>query len=192
MALTCPECAVTMNEVKAEAKIGYLIQLDQCPRCGGIWCDRWEVFPLTVAAVEGLDTVDANALRTPTGPVPEVLRCPRCRARMAVFRDPALPQFACIQRCLNCEGMWFNRGELRRFKAGSTHASATAAGLKDAEIDRVVGAIGDRRTWSTVHNLDTAMSAPPPEDSPETVRRELASGAAWMVARALVRLLLHI
>jgi Zn-finger nucleic acid-binding protein len=40
MALTCPQCASPMNEVKAEAITGYLIVLDQCPHCGGIWCDR--------------------------------------------------------------------------------------------------------------------------------------------------------
>ena len=42
----CPHCAVTMREVTAHARTGYGLLLDQCPRCGGIWCDRWELFPL--------------------------------------------------------------------------------------------------------------------------------------------------
>ena len=42
----CPHCAVTMDQVTAHARSGYCLILDQCRRCGGIWCDRWELYPL--------------------------------------------------------------------------------------------------------------------------------------------------
>lgn len=191
MALVCPQCATPMREVKAPAKIGYLLVLDQCPQCGGIWCDRWEVFPLVAPAVENLDHVDEETLRTPVALPAEPLRCPRCRARMAAFHDAALPTDACITRCLNCEGMWFNRGELRRFKRHAA-PSAPQATLSPAEIERLGGAVGDPNAWSTVGNLDAAMAAAPPPDSSEEVRAQLMSGAAWMIARAALGLLLHL
>src|SRR5512140_2259715 len=114
MALSCPQCASEMKEVKATATTGYLLALDQCPRCGGIWTDRWEVFPLSGAAADRLDPVDTAALHAPqpaNGALRAPAECPRCRARLREFTDPTLPPDARIERCLNCEGMWFNRGE---------------------------------------------------------------------------------
>jgi Zn-finger nucleic acid-binding protein len=186
MALTCPQCAIEMKEVKAVATTGYLLALDQCPRCGGIWTDRWEVFPLNAAAVERLDHVDAAALHGPVAAAPAVLECPRCRARLREFDDPTLPPDARIERCPNCEGMWFNRGELRRFKSRSPQRRP----LAETELDRLTQAATGASQWPTVSNLDEAMR--PSEPTPDDVRGELVAGAAWLVTRAALRLLLHI
>jgi Zn-finger nucleic acid-binding protein len=52
-----------MAEVMARAAPGSLIQLDQCRRCGGIWCDKWELFPLDGDEAGRLDAVDEDLLR---------------------------------------------------------------------------------------------------------------------------------
>ena len=191
MALTCPQCAVAMNEVKAAASPGYCIVLDQCPRCGGLWSDRWEVYPLSAAVAERLDRVDAAALQAPqvlTTSTPAQLECPRCRAHLREFKDPSLPGDAHIERCPNCDGMWFNRGELRRFKnRGGPHS----APMSSTELDRLAQAATGSESLPTVNNLDDAMRAADREPD-DDVRGELASGALWLVARAVLRLLLHI
>jgi Zn-finger nucleic acid-binding protein len=190
MALPCPHCAVDLREVKAEASSGYLLLLDQCTRCGGIWCDRWELFPLSAAAAQRIDAVDADALYAPPAPSKqEPLACPRCRARMALFHDAVLPADARIDRCLNCEGLWLNRGELRRLKPlrASERPRPTPA-----EVERVASVIGPPRTWSTVTHLDDAMQERDPEEGNAEVGRELLSGAGWLALRALLRLLLHV
>jgi Zn-finger nucleic acid-binding protein len=126
-----------MNEVAASASVGYAIMLDQCPRCGGIWCDRWELYPLTAAAAARLDPVNQTALTQPTALNSGPLECPRCRARMRRFRDPSLPPDARIERCPNCDGMWLNRGELSRFfKHRYTSGDATRR-LTEAQLDRL-------------------------------------------------------
>jgi Zn-finger nucleic acid-binding protein len=190
MALTCPQCGVDLQEVKAAATTGYLIVLDQCPRCGGIWSDRWEVFPLSSTAVERLDGVDTaalHALQAPTIAPPVVLECPRCRAPLHEFKDPTLPPDARIERCPNCDGMWFNRGELRRFKnRNGPHLPL----INEAELDRLAQAATGCETLPTVSHLDDALRAGEP--APEDVRGELAAGAAWLVVRTALRLLLHI
>jgi hypothetical protein len=43
--IQCPQCDVSMRQVTARANPGSLIQLEQCAECGGIWCDKWELFP---------------------------------------------------------------------------------------------------------------------------------------------------
>jgi len=180
-----------MQEVKAAATTGYLLALDQCPRCGGIWTDRWEVFPLSTAAVDHLDPVDLAALQAPppsAGGAPVVLECPRCRARMREFADPTLPPDVRIERCRNCEGMWFNRGELRRFKHRGDHrAPAIGAG----ELDRLVQAASGLPSLPTVSHLDDALRAVR-ADPPDDVRGEFSAAAVWLVVRTVLRLLLHI
>jgi predicted Zn finger-like uncharacterized protein len=197
MALTCPQCASPMNEVKAEAITGYLIVLDQCPRCGGIWCDRWELYPVTAAAAERLDGVDQAALWQLTAEADAQLECPRCRARMYRFHDPAIPPDARIERCPNCDGMWLNRGELRRFKErgaqlpGSAQA-AESHSVSEPQLDHLTHqALGDPQSWPTVRRLDD-VEAPKAEADAVEIGSELKSSAVWLIARAALRLLLHV
>lgn len=189
MALTCPQCAAPMNEVKAPTTTGYLVLLDQCPQCGGIWCDRWELYPITAAAAERIDNIDQTALRQPMVSAADELECPRCRARMRRFRDPTLPAEACIERCPNCEGMWLNRGELQRIK----HHGTPPAARTESELDRLATQLrGDPKMWPTVNNLDAAFDAVAPVADAGDMEREVASSAAWLIARLALRLLLHV
>lgn len=191
MALTCPQCAAQMNEVTAQAAVGYCILLDQCSRCGGIWCDRWELYPVTAAAAERLDPVDQEALWQPVAPAGGPLECPRCRARMSRFRDPALPQEARIERCPNCDGMWLNRGELRRFKGRAVGRLSNT--VSDAELDRLTQSVSGKPPPSpTVSNLNAAFDATASDSDVDDIRSEIASGVGWLIARATLRLLLHI
>jgi Zn-finger nucleic acid-binding protein len=190
--LTCPQCAAQMNEVKAPATTGYWLLLDQCPGCGGIWCDRWELYPLTATAAQQLDRVDPAALSKPAASAGAPLICPRCRARLAPFHDRALPADARIERCPNCEGIWLNRGELRRLKNRGATAALRHPVADAAEINRLTRAVGDAQSWPTVHDLDTAMNPAPESEPAEDLRPELMKGAAWLILRAALRLLLHV
>ena len=62
----CPHCAVAMREVAARTRSGYLVLLDQCSHCGGVWCDRWELFPLAPEEARRLDNVDEKLLHSAT------------------------------------------------------------------------------------------------------------------------------
>ena len=187
-----------MNEVRAEAITGYLIVLDQCPRCGGIWCDRWELYPITAAAAGELDGVDQILLRQPIQAADHQLECPRCRARLFRFRDPTIPADARIERCPNCDGVWFNRGELRRFKERRTPSVASAQPdasqtVSDAQVGELAHrALGSRQSLPTVRSLDD-FDMPQQVDATATdVREELKASAGWLIARAILRLLLHV
>jgi Zn-finger nucleic acid-binding protein len=192
MSARCPHCSIDLDEVRAEARLGYFLSLDQCRRCGGLWCDRWEAFPLTAEAAERLDRVDAVRLRAPLTPADEDLRCPRCVARMKAFQDDALPAEACIQRCLNCEGMWFNRGELRGFKRRTQRSHAPAV-LDEATLDHLARAATAAKSPPLVNNIDSALhptKAPHESATAAEVQGEIAGAAVWLVARLLLRLLL--
>jgi Zn-finger nucleic acid-binding protein len=188
VALTCPQCSAAMREVHAEATTGYYVLLDQCPACGGIWCDRWELYPLTAAAAAKIDRVDDGALQRPLTATPEPLACPRCRARMFRFHDPALPHDARIERCPNCDGMWLKRGELLRFKQRGVPQPATTTEL---DVERLATQVSGKPP-PTVASLGAAFEPAANPAVPDDMTEELARGAVWLVARALIRLLFHL
>lgn len=189
MALVCPQCATAMKEVAAPAVVGYAIVLDQCPGCGGIWCDRWEVYPLTAAGAAQLDRVDCEALQQPRVASAREVECPRCRARLRPFQDRSLPADAQIARCPNCDGMWLNRGELRRFK----HRGGAPRAMSEEQLDRLVRATGVAGPPAKpVRDLAQAFDPAEPAGDSGELRQQLVSGAAWLAVRTLLRLLLHL
>ncbi|MBP1687976.1 MAG: hypothetical protein H6Q33_4119 [Deltaproteobacteria bacterium] len=187
-----------MREVRAEAITGYLIVLDQCPHCGGLWCDRWELYPVTAAAAKRLDGVDQPALQRSIQVPKRSLECPRCRARLSRFHDPTLPADARIERCPNCDGMWFNRGELRRFKerrmpgAGGAPAPAGTP-VGDTQVAELANrTLGAPPALPTVRALDDFDMPRPIAADTRGLREELKANAGWLITRALLRLLLHV
>ena len=105
-----------MNPVTARASPGSLIQLDQCGQCGGVWCDKWELFPVDPDDAERIDTVDEKLLIAPFELGKKTLYCPRCTGALHWFKEPLLPADIHLLRCMHCDGIWLNRGELRRYK----------------------------------------------------------------------------
>jgi Zn-finger nucleic acid-binding protein len=192
MALTCPQCAAEMKEVTAPASVGYSILLDQCPRCGGIWCDRWELYPLSVAAADQLDPVDEAALWQPAEVRNEPLTCPRCRARMRRLRDASLPLNAQIERCPNCDGMWLNRGELQRFKHRDATRPIAAQAITEAQLNDLALRTSPAASTAAVSRLADAFEATESARDDGAIGKEVLSGAAWLIARTALRLLLRI
>ncbi|MDX2169743.1 MAG: zf-TFIIB domain-containing protein [Deltaproteobacteria bacterium] len=185
----CPHCGVVMDVVQARTRSGYCLLLDQCARCGGIWCDRWELYPLGAEEAARIDAVDAARLRAATPAPSEPGRCPRCTAPLRPFRDPTLPADARIERCATCDGMFMNRGELARLKRRSPRRPPGA----DAELIARVGAqLGVATAWSQVANLDAATyAAEDPTPATDDWRSALRSASPWLALAALIRLLLR-
>ena len=188
----CPHCRVDLHEVSAEVALGYCVVLDQCPRCGGVWCDRWELYPVTAVAAARLDPVDGEALRQPTTVPLSLLECPRCRARLQPFRDAWLPADVCLERCPNCDGLWLNRGQLRRVKAIPPRGQpCLERPLDPAQVDELAGRL-TAPARPMVRDLSRALEQGGASDAGDDVQRELMTGVAWAVVRALLRLILRL
>ena len=185
----CPHCRTAMREATARARTGYLIVLDQCPACGGVWCDRWELFPLSSDEARRLDPVEAERLHAPAGEPNAAGICPRCETELRAFRDPLLPADARIERCRVCEGMWLNRGELRRMKEAATATKAPSA----ADVEQLAERLGAAATWPKVTDIDAALHAvDEPSSDPRELRSALWSASAWIALQALLRLLFRV
>jgi Zn-finger nucleic acid-binding protein len=135
-----------MNAVTARANPGSLIELDQCPRCGGIWCDKWELFPIRPDEAAKLEPVDQALLRAPTPGMKRTLYCPRCTAQLVIPRNPMLGPDLQFRRCPKCDGIWLNRGQLTRYKMRQRQMRMTKMG-SEAIVRNAVEIYQDPKSW---------------------------------------------
>lgn len=189
--LRCPRCHSELKEVTAPARPGYLLILDQCPRCGGIWFDKWELFPVDEEAAKELDTIDKERLWQPVEAKDRSLSCPRCRCSLVHFHDPSLPEDVRIDRCQICEGMWLNRGMLRRYKEYQQERRRKAKGITADELRHLAHSYQEAKNWVAVRDLSGSLaSAREEEVSTAEVIRDVVQGVGWVILQTLLRLLL--
>lgn len=179
-----------MAEVTARATPGSLIQIDQCGRCGGIWCDKWELFPLDADAAQKLDPVDEGLLRDKVPLTKKTLYCPRCADELAVFADPILPKEIKLQRCRHCDGLWLNRGQFRRYK--NYQRSTRLKKMSDAAIvAKLPQVYADPKSW-VVTGTRGIFAYPRGAGENEELADGSVKGAAKLALRSLVRMILGV
>lgn len=185
--LKCPGCALTLAPVYAEANYGRVLLLDQCPGCGGVWFDRWELFFIKGSAIENLSRLDEKALLSlnPGHQGPDA--CPRCSSALAAFSDPVLPRDSTIKRCPLCNGLWLNRGGLKSY---SVHRRSFDKG-RPMSPDGAAG-IEVLKKLQKELKAETLAALPRPEgealDAPPIDAEEFAKDMGFLVLETLLRL----
>jgi Zn-finger nucleic acid-binding protein len=190
MALTarCPVCDIAMKQVSARADPGRLIVLDQCGRCGGIWCDKWELFPISPEEAQRIDPIDDVLLRQ-LQPLPEKpLYCPRCADRLQQFNDPLLPADVHFLRCRHCEGIWLNRGDFSRYK--EFQKKTREAMMPEAErLRRLTQSAAQPRAWVET-GTQGIFAYPQPQVEAAEWKTNIAGGIFRLIVQTLLRLVL--
>jgi Zn-finger nucleic acid-binding protein len=189
----CPQCKVPMHAVTARANPGTLIQLDQCRQCGGIWCDKWELFPIDPNEAERLDAgleLDTSLLTSSVGARRRALYCPRCTAALERCQDPALPADLLFERCCRCDGIWLNRGQITRYKRHQRKIRMERMG-REAMIRRIPKIYDDPKAW-VVKGTRGIMAYPRMTDDPTADLDSDTSGVIGTILQALVRLVIGI
>jgi Zn-finger nucleic acid-binding protein len=179
-----------MTEVTARATPGSLIQLDQCRRCGGIWCDKWELFPVDAEEAKRLDSVDEDLLRDRLKLPEKTLYCPRCADELRVFADPVLPPEIQLQRCRHCDGIWLNRGQFQRYKKHQKGTRKAKLG-KDEVIARLPEVYADTKSW-VVTGTKGIFAYPRGEEESADVVQASVTSAVKLVLQSLARMILGI
>jgi Zn-finger nucleic acid-binding protein len=179
-----------MNPVTAKANPGSLIQLDQCGRCGGIWCDKWELFPIDPEEASRLEPVDEKLLSAPAPLAAKTLYCPRCTAKLQSCKDPLLPKDIQFRRCQRCEGIWLNRGELRRYKKHQREMRVKKLGA-EAIIGKIPQLYENPKSW-VVTGTQGMFVYPQGAVEDKQMVGETLGGAVKLILQTLVRLAMGI
>lgn len=175
--MKCPNCAQDIHTVKANSTLGNVIVLDQCPACGGIWFDRWELYQTSDGAVDTLDPVNTGSLRLSTPISDKPLQCPKCSIALSRFIDPLLPQDAHILRCPSCQGLWLNRGELRKFKEFRRKKLSSAPKPLPPEVVAILQKnMGKKEFWQNLGEKASVLSQTPGLYQQGALAEKLESG----------------
>jgi Zn-finger nucleic acid-binding protein len=192
MALTakCPACGVDMKHVSAHADPGRLIVLDQCGRCGGIWCDKWELYPIAPDEAKRIDPVDDRLLRDSLAVSGKTLYCPRCADRLQTFHDRLLPADIQFQRCRHCDGIWLNRGDFARFK-NFQQKTRDEKMPEEERLKRLTQAVAQPQSWVEV-GTQGIFEHPRATYEGTEWKTNTSGGVFWLIVQTLLRLVLGI
>jgi len=187
--LVCPECGGALHEVFAEANYGRVLLLEQCRRCGGVWFDRFELYFVTGSSLKELEAIDgASFAAKPPDEAGKGL-CPKCEKPLAIFSDPNLPKDALIERCGACNGLWLNRGELKRYAA---HKKSFRPGrMEEGRAPSELGALKGLQKELNLGSLATPTTmelASKLQDEPPLETKEVAKDMAFLALQSLMRL----
>jgi len=103
--MECPACReASLVEILTKRSV----LIDRCRRCDGIWLDRGEVFLFS----RDPQRLEQHLASGPGARRPTDRRCPRCQVAMETraFLRPDLE----VDECPQCEGIWFDAGELQQ------------------------------------------------------------------------------
>jgi Zn-finger nucleic acid-binding protein len=114
--MICPNDSIELRTVKAESHYGQTVVLDQCPQCGGLWFDGFEMYMVKQGQADKIELLNVDILRTPSSIENSELLCPRDRAELVRFTDAFFPKDIIIARCPACNGFWLNRGEFSKYQ----------------------------------------------------------------------------
>lgn len=112
----CPQCDMAMQVVQVVSHYEKPFEVEQCPQCGGMWFDAYEHHRVAERDVARLDVLDEKQLATKVC-VKNTLQCPKDDTRLYVFRDIQFPRDIIVESCRTCGGLWFNKGELQKYRA---------------------------------------------------------------------------
>ncbi len=138
-AMKCPSCNQP-SLVETMTKGGVLVEI--CKTCKGVWLDRGEVFFFSRKPRE-LERLLASELHAE---MPSSRECPRCQTNLT--ESPFLRPDLLVDRCPQCEGYWFDAGELDKAMESDRHA------FQLETDDFGSNAFGDHLAGATIDSLE--------------------------------------
>ena len=107
--MICPVCKEDMIVVEYRQ-----VEVDYCTSCHGVWFDAEELEVLFLAAgITGTDYDLSHDLIPATEAKEKSRKCSICRKRMEKVFFRSRPGIL-LDRCVNGDGLWFDRNELQQ------------------------------------------------------------------------------
>ena len=104
--LTCVKCNSVLDRATFEG-----LEVDLCPRCGGLWLDRGEVTRaarLPETEISRLRKLMTESDEPPPLPTESAANCPACDGQLS----EVLLGTVHVEYCSSCHGIFLDRGEL--------------------------------------------------------------------------------
>jgi Zn-finger nucleic acid-binding protein len=105
--LCCVKCSSILDKATFEG-----LEVDLCPKCGGLWLDRGEITraaKLPEKELARLRTLLSGASGPPPVPTENKAPCPACPGSLSEVMLGAVH----VDYCGKCHGLFLDRGELQ-------------------------------------------------------------------------------
>jgi uncharacterized protein len=196
--MLCPNDNVEMVPVQISSHYGQVISLDQCPQCGGLWFDKFELTRAKLDQAEKIEKLDAALLTNLTAMQSAKLFCPKDRKELIRFNDTYFPSGIIVAKCPVCDGFWLNRGEFSKYqktRQALKQPREVIISESDTKLDnqmqRILAEHQNGNTNDTLTRLSKFLSTPvdPVNMKPEGSAAE-ASAAGRTIGNAMSILML--
>lgn len=153
----CPCCKVELIPKRIPTYYGRYIEIDQCPKCQGVWFDKWELVESKPEEVKNLlSIIDLSLNCIPT-------TCPNDGTSLELLKDPLIPKDILIYYCPTCLGTWVSPEALIKYKEFQINKQ-----MKKEEKDEFPKELGEkidkllsyeeRESNNEVENLESKMA----------------------------------
>jgi Zn-finger nucleic acid-binding protein len=112
--MICPVDRKEMSPIRLPAHYAGMVEVDQCPVCGGLWFDSNELYMIKQGEAEKVDFKKELFLKR--SEFPDFILCPRDRMKMVRCLDPHLVKEINMEYCQKCTGLWLDCGEFVQFQ----------------------------------------------------------------------------
>lgn len=126
----CPKCKGPLEPKRKDE-----IEIDQCPRCGGLWLDRGEFNILTAESTVYREEKLKEEYRRPVLPDRiEYIPCVRC-GKLMTRKNYGLISGVIMDEC-GRHGIWLDRGELEKIRQFILGGGLEKAQFREIEKNR--------------------------------------------------------
>lgn len=101
------KCPVCKDDQLSPEKISANVEVDLCPKCGGMWFEKGEIGDFTKFSE---DIPDFKKLSKEARESQK--RCPDCHAALSEMKFTGSSELM-VDHCPNCSGVWLDGGEAR-------------------------------------------------------------------------------
>jgi len=98
-----------------KCRVGTSVKINQCPNCGGVWCDSDQFYRVDPDNAEELIEFDQDKFNHQR-PAHNELSCPGCSSELKAINDRLIPDDLDLEKCSNCRGVWAKAGTFLRYK----------------------------------------------------------------------------
>lgn len=85
--MDCPSCGRPMDTLSLDGHNGIAVEIDLCGGCQAFWFDQHESLQLSPGSTLKLFGIIGGHATAPKPRMGDLLRCPRCRARLEAVQD---------------------------------------------------------------------------------------------------------
>lgn len=130
--LRCPKCRGAMDRHESKGHYGAKLSVFKCPECFGLWVDGKTVLAISRDSAIELES-EVTLEDVSTEPRKLGVFCPRCEINLVEQTGGGMPKGLRIDYCKDCQGYWFDKGELMIYK---TYLEGKRKKFADKESER--------------------------------------------------------